>query len=102
MSSSVGSLTLQTTGAETGPICAAYSPSKTFLNAVTIQYARELDGTNILINAACPGYIATDFNGFAGYAHAASRARRSRSSSRPCPTTARTGGFFDDAGVVPW
>src|SRR6201989_2971342 len=37
MSSSVGSLTLQTTpGAEVGPISVAYSPSKTFLNAVTI------------------------------------------------------------------
>jgi NAD(P)-dependent dehydrogenase (short-subunit alcohol dehydrogenase family) len=42
MSSSVGSLTLQTTpGTETGPISAAYSASKTFLNAVTVQYAKE-------------------------------------------------------------
>ncbi|MDX3225290.1 SDR family NAD(P)-dependent oxidoreductase [Streptomyces sp. ME19-01-6] len=67
MSSSVGSLTLQTTpDAETGPIAVAYAPSKTFLNAVTVQYARELRDTNILINAACPGYCATDLNGFRG------------------------------------
>ncbi len=67
MSSSVGSLTLQTTpGAETGPLAAAYSPSKTFLNAVTVQYAKELHDTSILINAACPGFVATDLNGFRG------------------------------------
>ncbi|MEV4328608.1 SDR family NAD(P)-dependent oxidoreductase, partial [Microbispora rosea] len=67
MSSTVGSLTRQTTpGAETGPISAAYAPSKTFLNAVTVQYAKELSGTNILINAGCPGFCATDLNGFRG------------------------------------
>ena len=43
VSSGVGSLTRQTTpGAETGPIAVAYAPSKTFLNAVTVQYAKEL------------------------------------------------------------
>src|ERR1700761_7738629 len=68
MSSSVGSLTRQSApGAETGPISIAYSPSKTFLNAVTVQYAKELRGTNILINAGCPGYVATDLNGFRGF-----------------------------------
>ena len=69
MSSGVGSLTRQSATAEqrsTGPIAVAYSPSKTFLNAVTIQYAKELRDTNILINAACPGYVATDLNGFRG------------------------------------
>lgn len=34
-----------------------------FLNAVTIAYAKELGDTNILINNACPGYVMTDFNG---------------------------------------
>ena len=41
MSSSVGSLTRQSEG-DQGPISAAYAPSKSFLNAVTVQYAREL------------------------------------------------------------
>lgn len=57
MSSSVGSLTRQsgTAGELTsGPVAVAYSPSKTFLNAVTLQYARELSGTNILINMRLP------------------------------------------------
>ena len=102
MSSSVGSLALQTTpGAETGPIAVAYAPSKTFLNAVTVQYARELHDTNILINAACPGYTATDLNGFRGVRtpeQGAAIAIRLAT----LPDDGPTGGFFDDAGAVPW
>ncbi|XRQ08964.1 SDR family NAD(P)-dependent oxidoreductase [Actinomadura welshii] len=102
MSSSVGSLTLQTTpGAETGPVAAAYSPSKTFLNAVTVQYAKELRDTNILINAACPGFCATDLNGFRGVRtprQGAAIAIRLAT----LPDDGPTGAFFDDAGVVPW
>ncbi|MCG7206966.1 SDR family oxidoreductase [Streptomyces arenae] len=102
MSSSVGSLTLQSTpGAEVGPIAVAYSPSKTFLNAVTVQYAKELSDTNILINAGCPGYCATDLNGFRGVrtpAQGAAIAIRLAT----LPDSGPTGGFFDDEGVVPW
>ena len=102
MSSTVGSLTLQTTPtAETGPISAAYAPSKAFLNAVTLQYAKELRDTKILINAACPGYTATDLNGFRGVRtpqQGAAIAIRLAT----LPDDGPTGGFFDDAGVVPW
>jgi NAD(P)-dependent dehydrogenase (short-subunit alcohol dehydrogenase family) len=102
MSSSVGSLTLQLTpGAETGPIAVAYAPSKTFLNAVTVQYAKELHDTNILINAACPGFVATDLNGFRGVRtpeQGAAIAIRLAT----LPDDGPTGAFFDDAGVVPW
>jgi NAD(P)-dependent dehydrogenase (short-subunit alcohol dehydrogenase family) len=102
MSSSVGSLALQTTpGAETGPLSSGYAPSKTFLNAVTIQYAKELSDTNILINAGCPGYCATDLNGFRGVRtpeQGAAIAIRLAT----LPDGGPTGGFFDDAGVVPW
>lgn len=102
MSSGVGSLTRQTTpGTETGPISAAYTPSKTFLNAVTVQYAKELSDTNILINAACPGYCATDLNGFRGFRtpeQGAAIALRLAT----LPDDGPTGSFFDDAGEVPW
>ncbi|MFE6906302.1 SDR family oxidoreductase [Streptomyces erythrochromogenes] len=104
MSSSVGSLTRQS-GADAertaGPIAVAYAPSKTFLNAVTLQYARELRGTNILINAGCPGYVATDLNGFHGVRtpeQGAAIAVRLAT----LPDDGPTGQFFDDAGVVPW
>jgi NAD(P)-dependent dehydrogenase (short-subunit alcohol dehydrogenase family) len=104
MSSSVGSLTRQTSSADqgaVGPLSVAYAPSKTMLNAVTIQYAKELRGTNILINAACPGYTATDLNGFRGVRtpeQGAAIAVRLAT----LPDDGPTGGFFEDAGVVPW
>jgi NAD(P)-dependent dehydrogenase (short-subunit alcohol dehydrogenase family) len=102
MSSRVGSLTLQSTpGAETGPISAAYAASKSFLNAVTIQYAKELRDTNILINAGCPGYCDTDLNGHRGVRtpeQGAAIAIRLAT----LPDGGPTGGFFDDEGDVPW
>jgi NAD(P)-dependent dehydrogenase (short-subunit alcohol dehydrogenase family) len=102
MSSTVGSLTLQTTpGAETGPISAAYAASKTFLNAVTIQYVKELAGTNILINAGCPGFVATDLNGFRG-TRTPEQGAAIAIRLATLPDDGPTGGFFDDNGVVPW
>jgi hypothetical protein len=103
MSSSVGSLTLQTTpGTEMGPISLAYAASKTFLNAVTIQYVKELRDTGILINAACPGYVATDLNGFRGVRtpeQGAAIAIRLAT----LPDDGPNGGFFEDEdfGLLP-
>lgn len=66
-SSHVGSLTLQSTpGVDLGGTSRGYAPTKAYLNAVTIKYAEELSGTDILINNACPGYAATGRNGFSG------------------------------------
>ncbi|MEU9837663.1 SDR family oxidoreductase [Actinomadura sp. NPDC048032] len=104
MSSSVGSLTRQSSqsGVEAvGPISAAYAPSKTFLNAVTLQYAKELHDTNILINAACPGYCATDLNGFRGI-RTAQQGAAIAIHLATLPDNGPTGSFFEDAGVVPW
>ncbi|MEV5603255.1 SDR family oxidoreductase [Streptomyces sp. NPDC052299] len=102
VSSSVGSLTLQTTpGADTGPISMAYAPSKTFLNAVTVQYAKELAGTQILINAVCPGFTATDLNGFRG-----TRTPQQGATAAIRLATVEDGGptgrFFSDEGEIPW
>ena len=102
VSSSVGSLARQSDpDGDSGPIAAAYSPSKTMLNAVTVQYARELRDTHILINAACPGYVATDLNGFRGVRtpeQGAAIAIRLAT----LPDGGPTGGYFEDAGVIPW
>ncbi|MET9211524.1 MULTISPECIES: SDR family NAD(P)-dependent oxidoreductase [unclassified Nocardia] len=102
MSSSAGSLALHTTpGIDMGPIPVAYLASKTFLNAVTIQYGKELSDTKILINSACPGFTATDLTDFRGV-----RTPRQGAAIAihlaTLPDDGPTGGFFDDAGPVPW
>lgn len=102
MSSSVGSLTPQTTpGIDMGPVPAAYLASKTFLNAVTVQYARELSDTGILINSGCPGFTATDLNGFRGV-RTPQQGAAIAIHLATLPDDGPTGGFFDDGGTVPW
>jgi NAD(P)-dependent dehydrogenase (short-subunit alcohol dehydrogenase family) len=96
VSSTMGSLALQA-----GPVLAAYAPSKSLLNSITVQYARALADTGILVNAACPGYVATDFTGFQGQRtpeQGAAIAIRLAT----LPDDGPRGGFFDDGGVVPW
>ncbi|RZS44209.1 NAD(P)-dependent dehydrogenase (short-subunit alcohol dehydrogenase family) [Herbihabitans rhizosphaerae] len=102
MSSSVGSLA----GAMDGelaqlPASGAYVPSKTALNSLTVQYAKHLRGDGVLVNAACPGYCATDLNGHRGHrtpAQGAEIAVRLATLADDGPT----GGFFDDDGPVSW
>jgi NAD(P)-dependent dehydrogenase (short-subunit alcohol dehydrogenase family) len=53
-------------GAWVGRPNMAYSSSKTALNAITVHYARSLATTNIKVNGAAPGHVATDFNAFRG------------------------------------
>ena len=104
MSSGVGSLTRQTATDDqlaVGPISAAYSPTKTYLNAVTIQYAKELHDTNILINLGCPGFVATDLNGFRGVRTPEEGARIAISLAT-LPDDGPTGRYFEDAGPIPW
>ena len=104
MSSSVGSLTRQSASDSeltSGPISVAYSPSKTFLNAVTVQYAKELRGTNIKVNAGCPGYVATDLNGFRGV-RTPEQGAAIAIQLATLPDDGPTGGYFEDAGPIPW
>ena len=96
MSSNVGSLTLQT-----GPMMAAYAPSKSMLNSVTAQYARQLFDTNVIVNAACPGYVATDFTGF-NSPRTAEQGAKIAIRLATLPDDGPRGGFFDDEGVIPW
>lgn len=100
MSSSVGSLTRQAAGS-VGPVSGTYSPSKTFLNAVMLQYAKELEGSGILINAVCPGYVATDLNGFSG-TRTVEQGAAVAIQMATLPDDGPTGGYFEDAGTIPW
>jgi NAD(P)-dependent dehydrogenase (short-subunit alcohol dehydrogenase family) len=98
MSSSVGSLTRQSEpGGQTGPISAAYAPSKTFLNAVTVQYAKELP--DMRINLGCPGFTATDLNNFRGVR---TPSQGAAIAIKLATDAEGTGGFYEDAGRIPW
>ena len=96
VSSNMGSLKLRT-----GPVLAAYAPSKTMLNSITVQYARVLADTNVIINAACPGYVATDFTGYAG-TRTPEQGAAIAVKLATLPDDGPRGGFFDDAGEIPW
>jgi NAD(P)-dependent dehydrogenase (short-subunit alcohol dehydrogenase family) len=96
VSSNMGSLALRT-----GPIMAAYAPSKSMLNSLTVQYARRLADTSVIVNACCPGYVATDFTG-----HNSSRMPHEGAAIAiqlaTLPDDGPRGTFMDDGGVIPW
>ncbi len=45
----------------------AYNSSKSALNMITVSFAKELASSGIKVNAADPGYVATDLNNHQGY-----------------------------------
>ena len=69
VSSELGSIASMTD--PDGPMAAiasvTYPSSKTALNMVTAMYAKEFKDTPIKVNAANPGYCATDLNGNSGF-----------------------------------
>jgi NAD(P)-dependent dehydrogenase (short-subunit alcohol dehydrogenase family) len=99
MSSGVGTLTGMLDNPM--PVSFAYVPSKTALNAVTVQYAKSLKDTGIKVNAGCPGYCATDLNNHSGYRTAAQGADIAVTLAT-LDDDGPTGGFYNDDGVVAW
>ncbi|HEY3259494.1 MAG TPA: SDR family oxidoreductase [Pseudonocardiaceae bacterium] len=76
-----------------------YPSSKTALNMITTQYAKALPGFRV--NAADPGYTATDLNGHRGVQTVAEGSDAIVSLATVAPD-GPTGGFFDRHGPVPW
>ncbi|MFI5487112.1 SDR family oxidoreductase [Micromonospora echinaurantiaca] len=104
VSSHAASLTLSSD--PDGPLAgllpsAAYSPAKTALSALTVQYANELRKDGILVNAVAPGFCATDSNNHTGFltpAQGAAVVVRLATLGADGPTA----GFFGADGPVPW
>jgi NAD(P)-dependent dehydrogenase (short-subunit alcohol dehydrogenase family) len=101
VSSSAGSLAAISDFGNTDPIALGYVPSKTALTAVTMMYARDLESENILVNAVCPGFVATDLNGHRGLLTPVEGARSAVTMST-IPADGPTGTFTDINGPVAW
>jgi NAD(P)-dependent dehydrogenase (short-subunit alcohol dehydrogenase family) len=108
VSSTTASLTLTAGGTDFGGDAAhrlAYSTSKTALNMLTVQYDRALRADpslrHVKINAATPGYTATDMNRGQGHRTVEQGARVIAQLSL-LPASGPSGGFFNDDGPVPW
>ncbi|HET9929994.1 MAG TPA: SDR family oxidoreductase [Polyangiaceae bacterium] len=102
VSSEVGSLTLQTDPKNPYRIpSASYVPSKTAVNAITVAFANELEKTRIKVNAACPGFTATDLNNFRG-TRSVEQAAREPVRLALLDDDGPTGTFSNEFGPLPW
>ena len=77
-----------------------YAASKTAVNAITLSFAIELEGTNIKVNSASPGFTATALNNFAG------RDTIEQGARNPVRVALEedglTGTFSGPSGPIPW
>jgi len=78
----------------------AYRTSKAALNALTRILASELRGDRILVNAICPGWVATDMGGGGGRPVAEGAAGIVWAVE--LPDDGPTGGFFRDGRAIAW
>jgi NAD(P)-dependent dehydrogenase (short-subunit alcohol dehydrogenase family) len=101
VSSGMGSLTVTTDPdrIESGFVGLVYPSSKAALNMVTTMYAKALPGWKV--NAADPGYTATDLNAHRGHLTVEQGAEPIVALATLGPD-GPTGGFFGQDGRVPW
>jgi NAD(P)-dependent dehydrogenase (short-subunit alcohol dehydrogenase family) len=78
-----------------------YCASKSALNMMTVQLAYELRDTNIKVNAADPGYTATDLNGNSGYQTIEEGAAETVRLAL-LPDDGVSGTFSNSDGIEPW
>jgi NAD(P)-dependent dehydrogenase (short-subunit alcohol dehydrogenase family) len=78
----------------------AYALSKAALNALTLMLAAELKPSGILVNAVCPGWVATDMGGRGGRPVADGAAGIVWAAT--LPDDGPTGGSFRDGKPVSW
>ena len=101
VSSAAGSLAAVSDPANSDPIAIGYVPSKTALTSLTLQYSLALKAEGILVNAVCPGFVATDLNGFRG-TRTPARGAVAAVRMATVPAGGPTGTFSDEDGPLPW
>ncbi len=101
VSSGMGSLAITTDPdrIESTLIGLSYPSSKTALNMITTQYAKALP--EFRINAADPGYTATDLNGHRGF-QTVEQGAEVIVALATVGADGPTGGYFDKTGPLPW
>lgn len=76
-----------------------YGISKAALNALTLKTAAELKPQRILVNAVCPGWVATDMG---GGGRPVIEGAQGVVWAATLPDTGPTGGFFRDGAPIDW
>ncbi len=79
----------------------AYRTSKASLNALTRIFADELQGTQILVNSMCPGWVKTDMGG-PGATRTPEQGVDTMVWLATLPDDGPTGAFFRDRAPIPW
>ncbi|MFV8409521.1 SDR family NAD(P)-dependent oxidoreductase [Vibrio owensii] len=76
----------------------AYSMSKIALNSLTLMLANQLKSSGILVNAVCPGWVATDMGGSGG--RPVEQGASGITWAANLPANGPTGGFFRDGEEI--
>jgi NAD(P)-dependent dehydrogenase (short-subunit alcohol dehydrogenase family) len=78
----------------------AYALTKLGLNGLTRMLSSELRGSGILVNAVCPGWVATDMGGEGG--RPVEEGARGIVWAALLPDDGPSGGFFRDGRPIEW
>ena len=79
----------------------AYSSSKAALNVLTVAFAKEFSDPKWKINSACPGWVKTEL-GTQDAPREVEEGARIYVTLATLPPDGPTGGYFNEAGPIPW
>ncbi len=80
----------------------AYTSSKAALNMMTVQLAKQLEGTSVKINSICPGWVRTDMGSDAAPKSVSEGASIIVSTANLSKDDQTNGVFIDEQGSIPW